>query len=410
MRVSFRILIVLAAGLGFLVAGPAPTSPDALPVSRVPVAHSVLADSTLADSTLADSTLADSTLADRLAAFAARRPSVVGVAAGVVDARGRETASVGVRAAGGDSVDANTLFQIGSMTKVFTALALAVRAETGALHPGDAAAGLLPDSLDVPTRDGTAFTLAHLAAHTSGLPRMPKNLDALSDFPDPMNPYAAYTSADLYDALDGATLQSVPGSTYAYSNFGMGLLGQILARANASAYETAIVESVADPLGLSDTRVTLSDALDARAATSHGPTGDVVPDWSFTDAMAGAGALYADVSDVLAFLNAQCGRGDVPDVLQRAIDRSHTVLYDAPGAPTPPTFDVAYGWHVLERNGRRVLWHNGATLGSRSFVAVSPEHGAGVVLLANSGLQGDAARDFEATALHVLDARIDDGR
>lgn len=352
--------------------------------------------------------LADTTLPDRLHAFVERHPFVVGIAAGLVDAAGRETAAMGLRAADADSVDAHTLFQIGSVTKVFTALALAERIEAGGIRPGTSVAQHVPDSIDVPVRNGTPMTLTHLASHTSGLPRLPDNLDEIDEIPDPLNPYAAYTTEALYDGLDGATLDAVPGSTYAYSNFGMGLLGQILARANGTDYETAIIDRVATPLGLSDTRVTLSDASSTRVAVSYRADGEAVPDWSFSSAMAGAGALYADVSDLLTFIDAQCGRGDVPDGLRRAIDRSHTVLYDAPDDAPQPSFDVAYGWHVLTRDGRRYLWHNGATLGSRSFVAFAPEACAGVVLLTNTGLPPDAAQAFERLALDALDARLDE--
>ena len=354
------------------------------------------------DTTDAD-TLAAQGLEARMAAFRDAHPSVVGIAGGLIDGTETETASAGYAQKNGEKdgqpVRATTLFQIGSITKTFTAFLLAHRVVEGDLAPSNPVATLLPDSLDVPSRGGAEITLGHLAAHTSGLPRLPRNIRFLVR--DQANPYAHYGVPDLYAALDGAGLQSEPGSTYDYSNYGAGLLGAVLAQRAGTSYEEAVVNQIATPLGLDDTRMTLTDAQQQRAATFYRSNGSETKPWTFTDAMAGAGAFYSTVPDVLAFLRAQLHPKEAKG-LTNALQTSHDVLLDGEDGPT-----VAYGWHVMQYQGRTVYWHNGGTYGATSFTAFAPQHDVGVVMLANTGINGETQRAFEKMALDLLASRIE---
>jgi CubicO group peptidase (beta-lactamase class C family) len=388
-----RLLALLVAAL--LGTHP-PAASAAGPFQATP--QQAAPDTTDADTTDAD-TLAAQGLQARLAAFRDAHPSVVGVAGGLVDGTDTETAAVGNASTDGEPVRDSTLFQIGSITKTFTGLLLARRVAEEDLAPGDPVATLLPDSLDVPSRDGTAITLGHLASHASGLPRLPRNIQFLVR--DPANPYAHYDVPDLYAALDGAGLQSEPGSTYDYSNYGAGLLGAVLAERADTSYEEAVVSRIATPLGLDDTRMTLTDAQKQRAATFYRSDGSETKPWTFTDAMAGAGAFYSTVQDMLAFLRAQM-HPEKTQELTGAIQTSHDVLFDADNGPT-----VAYGWHVMQYEGRTVYWHNGGTYGAQSFTAFAPQHDVGVVMLANTGINGETRRAFEKMALEALTARIE---
>lgn len=337
-----------------------------------------------------------------MAAFRDEHPSVVGIAGGLIDGAQTETATVGRVEKEGDPVQASTLFQIGSITKAFTGLLLAHHVAEGDLAPSDPVATLLPDSLASPSRDGTAITLGHLASHTSGLPRLPRNIQFLVR--DPANPYAHYGMPDLYAALDDSPMESTPGSTYAYSNYGAGLLGAVLAERADTSYEAAVVRQIATPLGLGDTRMTLTDAQKERAATFYRADGSETPPWTFTDAMAGTGAFYSTVQDMLVFLRAQL-QPDEAQELTGAIRTSHDILFEGNDGPI-----VAYGWHVMKHNGLTIYWHNGGTYGAHSFAAFAPEHDAGIVVLTNTGLDGELQRDFEKMALDFLTARIEASR
>ena len=149
----------------------------------------------------------------------------VGIVVGVINEEGRKVISYGTLSQGGSrEVDGSTVFEIGSITKVFTALLLADMAESGELSLDDPIAKFLPESVKVPSKDDKQISLLHLATHTSGLPRMPDNFHPA----DLENPYADYTVEKMYEFLSGYTLTRGIGTRIEYSNYGCGLLGHIL--------------------------------------------------------------------------------------------------------------------------------------------------------------------------------------
>lgn len=316
----------------------------------------------------------DSLVQDRLDT----QPDGTGLVVGIVDDGERRTFTRGVRREGGPSVSAQTLFEIASVTKTVTALVLADRIEAGTVQRSTPASALLPDSVDVPTGDGPSIDLGSLAAHTAGLPRLPPNFGERSASEDPADPYAGYTVADLYEGIEQTRLDHQPGRTYSYSNFGYGVLGHVLARRADVTFEALVVERVASPLSMADTRVDLSEAQARRLATGHNSEGEAVSHWHFRESMAGAGALRSSLRDVMTYVAAQLGQADAPASLRRAIDRSQTILHERSAERA-----LAYGWHVRNRTDDPVFWHNGATSGFRSFVGFSPEDEAGIAVLAN---------------------------
>lgn len=301
------------------------------------------------------------------------------IVVGVVDAKGRRTFGYGQTQDGGSRVDSSTIFEIGSLTKVFTGLLLADAVEQGRVFPDTPVKKALPITVNAPVRNGKEITFRHLVTHTSGLPRLPANL-GLENRDDP---YAHYAIKDLYHAVNKEELKSVPGTEYEYSNLGFGLLGHALARRQEADYASLVRSRITTPLEMSKTRITFSSADSSAMATGHDPVGRPVPHWSFTEAFAGAGALQSSANDLLTFLEAQLGLREVPDRLAAAIDRSHKVLYEGKER------DVAYGWHLRSKGGRETYWHNGRTGGFASFMAFDPERMIGVVVLSNSARSVD---------------------
>lgn len=151
----------------------------------------------------------------------------------------------------GRTVDERTLFEIGSITEVFTTAVLADMVERGELRLTNLVQDYVPDGVTVPMRQARAMTFTHLATHTSGLPYMPDNLPST----DCNNPFAGYSVEQMFEFLDGYILTRTPGALYEYSNFGMGLLGHLLARLAQTDYESLLRQRIADPLGLADTRL-----------------------------------------------------------------------------------------------------------------------------------------------------------
>src|SRR5260370_20331102 len=150
----------------------------------------------------------------------------VGIVVGLVDENGSGIMSWGRKARENkETVDGDTVFEIGSVSKAFTGTLLADMVERGEVKLDDPISRYLPKTVKVPARNGREITLADLATQSSGLPRMPGNFSPK----DPNNPYADYSVEQMYDFLSGYTLTRDIGEKYEYSNLGVGLLVHILA-------------------------------------------------------------------------------------------------------------------------------------------------------------------------------------
>jgi CubicO group peptidase (beta-lactamase class C family) len=302
----------------------------------------------------------------------------VGIVVGVIDARGRRVVAYGRKSVEGPAAtpDADTVFEIGSMTKVFTSLLLADMVRRGEVRLDEPVEDLLPPGAKAPERAGRKITLVDLATHTSGLPRMPANFRPA----DPENPYADYTADKLFEFISGYELPRDIGAKYEYSNLGAAFLGQLLARRAGVDYETLVRRRLLSPLGLSDTAITLSPSLRSRLAPGHGPLRYPTANWDLP-AFAGAGALRSTTNDMLSFLAAELGFRRTPLAAAMA---------DQLAARRPtgdPAMQVALGWHIRTLQGREIVWHNGGTGGYRTFMGFDPAEKVGVVVLTNTSIE-----------------------
>lgn len=315
----------------------------------------------------------------RILAARIERGGGVGIVVGVVEAGTPRVVAVGRRGGeGSPPVDERTVFEIGSVSKVFTTTLLAEMVARGEVRLDEPVRAFLPDSVRVPSRGGREITLLDLATATSGLPRLPGNLSPA----DPANPYADYEARDLYAFLSGYTLPRDPGAAYEYSNLGMGLLGHLLALRAGKSYEALVTERILAPLGMRDTRLAPTPAMRERLATGHGTNLAPVGGWDLA-VLAGAGGWRSTASDMLRFAAAQLT--PPPGPLGQALAAARE-----PRRPTgAPGLRIGLGWHVLERGGRSLAWHNGGTGGYRSFLGVDPATGANVVVLSNSAVSVD---------------------
>ncbi len=297
-----------------------------------------------------------------------------GIALGIID-RGQTRIYAAGSAGNGRPVDEKTLFEIGSVTKTFTATALAAMVQAGQLSLDDPIAEYLPAGAHAPSKEGVPITLLDLAEQRSGLPRLPANMDAYSD-----DPYANYSLADMYAFLNGYTLTRDPGALYEYSNYGIGLLGQLLANRAGTSYPQLIRRLVLDPLGMTDTAFALAPASDPTAlAVGHDVNGAVVPVWH-AQSIAPAGAILSNLDDMLRFLRCNMGMGPL----------SQTCLYaQQPRADGAPGYRIGLVWNINSTNG--VISHNGATSGFRATVAIARDRQTGVVVLSNGPFVDDIA-------------------
>lgn len=274
-----------------------------------------------------------------------------------------------------DAPDARTIFEIGSITKIFTATLLADLAREGALGLDDPVQKHLPDGIVVPVR-GRPITLADLASHTSGLPRLPKGFLRIA-LRDRANPYASYTVEQLHAAVTATKPRRPPGRKARYSNYGMGLLGHVLELRASRSYGELVAERITGPLGMTDTGIAVSGDALGRFAQGHDRRGRPVPHWELPT-LAGAGALRSTVTDMLRFLDAQLG--DAPAGLAEAMRTTQE-----PRA-TRGALAVGLGWMSLpiKELGRRVIWHDGGTGGFRSVAGFVEDGETTIVVLASS--------------------------
>lgn len=272
-------------------------------------------------------------------------------------------------------VDGDTVFEIGSITKTFTTLLLADMAGRGEVSLDDPVAKYLPETVTVPERGGRQITLTDLATHTSGLPRLPGNLEPA----DLENPYADYTVEQLYAFLSDYALPRDIGSQYEYSNLGMGLLGHALARHADTDYGSLLHERVLAPLDMLSTADTVYPDMKSRLANGHDQTLAPVAGWDLPT-LAGAGALLSSVNDQLNYLEMLLGAR--PSSLQAALATTLTTR-----RPTDQNDETGLGWVISCSGNSQLIWHNGGTGGYRSFLGFMPAKGIGVVALSNTSTE-----------------------
>lgn len=315
-----------------------------------------------------------------------------GMVVGLIDARGERVLSAGtLNGPGTRPPDAHTIFEIGSVTKTFTAALLADMVRRGEVRLDEPVADLLPDSVHVPQRGGRRITLLDLATQSSGLPRLPTNLRPANI----EDPYADYTPAMLYAFLSSYALPYDPGSHYEYSNLGVGLLGFALARREGMSYPRLLRARITGPLGMTDTRVALVGAERGRLAPGHNAAGDTVSNWSLPT-LAGAGALRSTAHDMMRYLAASM-TADTASALDRDLQLTHV-----PVRPTSiPATRIGLVWMVRQTSdGARVVWHNGETGGYHAFIGFDPTRHVGVVMLVNDATGADDI------GLHLLDPAV----
>jgi serine-type D-Ala-D-Ala carboxypeptidase/endopeptidase len=314
----------------------------------------------------------------------------VGVAVGVLWQDERWTFARGRLCATKDApVAADSIFEIGSVTKVFTATLLADLVEEGLVGLDDPVQRLLPHELRVPVR-GRAITLCDLATQTSGLPRLPPGLFRRS-LRRRHDPYAGFDEQDLIEALARTRLKGTPGARLRYSNFGFGLLGYVLARRTQTRYAELVRDRICAPLALEDTAIDVRCGARDRFADGHDRRGRSVPYWHL-GALAGAGGLRSSVNDLLRFLELQLAEPTTR--LARAARTTHA------SRAKRGRLEQGLGWVSLPLRGNpcRMLWHNGGTGGFRSFLGFVPDTGVGVVVLSNS------ARSVDAIGFRILES------
>lgn len=268
--------------------------------------------------------------------------------------------------------DANSIFEIGSITKTFTATLLAWYVNEGQVALKDSITKYLPDSVAA-NKALRGITLQMLSNHTSGLPRLPDNLENHSM--DPLDPYKDYNEKDLFDYLKTCKLNTRPGEKYAYSNLGAGLLGAILERVSGKSFQQMVEEVICKPLGMNSTAQYLTAAEKPRFVAVYNGEGKETSPWTF-DILAPCGALRSTLTDLLIY--AKANLSPAGSKLSKAIELTHKVTF------TNKDLQLGLGWHIIKIAGVEYYFHDGGTYGCSSFLVFNPEKKLAVVVLSNS--------------------------
>lgn len=292
------------------------------------------------------------------------------------------------------NVDEETIFEIGSISKVFTGTLLAQQIERGELSLNDRVADLLPEGWEL-SEAAQDVTLGQLTTHTSGFPRLPSDLIGIGGIGKLLingDPYRGYSEEQFRQAVATVQLESPPGEEHSYSNFGVGLLGYLLATHNGTDYETLVRDQVCQPLGMEKTVVTNTAWHDQHHATGYagglrlGPGMIALKSsyWLLPNHLAGAGAIRSNGSDMLKFLRANMGA--------EKTSQAESSLTPAIQLAQQEVFEV-YSWRAIgmgwirsynDTLSKNILWHNGGTGGYRSYIGFTEDHKQGVFVLSNT--------------------------
>jgi|WetSurMetagenome_2_1015567.scaffolds.fasta_scaffold29233_3 serine-type D-Ala-D-Ala carboxypeptidase/endopeptidase len=309
-------------------------------------------------------------------------PSIV---VGLINADGSSYFSFGVKKTGGEPVNEHSIYEIGSISKTFTATLLADEVLKGEMSLDDPAQKYLPETVQLPTYEGESIKLGNLSDHTSSLPRMPTNFHPA----DPMNPYADYTLDQLFEFLSSYKLTRPIGSEYEYSNLAVGLLGQILSRKAGTSYEELMLSKIGHPLHMDETKITLDANMKKNLAYGYAG-GQEVENWDLPT-LAGAGAIRSSAFDLLKYIAAEMNLTSTS--LHEAMTLTHQPRHNKVGGKS-----IGLNWFIDDVDGEKIFEHGGATGGYRAFVGFTDK--IGIVLLTNSD------EDADDIGMHLLDAKI----
>jgi D-alanyl-D-alanine-carboxypeptidase/D-alanyl-D-alanine-endopeptidase len=300
----------------------------------------------------------------------------------------RATFGFGATRVGGPAPTGDTVFELGSLTKVVTGLLLALAVEDGSASLTEVIDPAFPAG--APRHQGASISLLDLATHTSGLPNYPGNLH-----PSSGNPAAGYREQDLADFMASCALPTAPGTRVTYSNLGSGVLGYVLgAKAGARDYEALVQQRVAAPLQLADTVIHLSAAQRARLAQGYAQ-GRPAPELDIGEPLAGGGALRSTGHDVLRLLESAMEGGRTTPALTAAWARVLEPRRPIPGGTSRIGLQVS----VDTVNGETVYSKSGGTPGFSTYLVFSPRRQTAVVLLSNG-------KDVPAAALKRLGEQV----
>ena len=315
----------------------------------------------------------------------------IGIAVAVIENGEIRFVSHGTTRVDGDvPVDEHTIFEAGSITKLFTNLLLAQLVDEGRIDLDAPIATYLPEGTELPREGDRAITAFDLATHSAGLSGLPEDLMARGLD----NPYSGYGAEGLMAWLADYDLPRPIGESFEYSNAGTALLALAIEQVGGAPYAELLQERILDPLDMDETSLALTGTARPDMAQGHDAARDIAPYWDF-DAFAPVGGLLSTSADLAKFIAAASG----------AVDSELKPAFDTMLARTRPAGgddSIGLGWFLTDTGQGEIVWHNGITAGFRSFAGFERQSGNGVVVLSNMVTQAG----IEDIGMHLLDPAL----
>ena len=294
--------------------------------------------------------------------------------------------------------DENTIFEIGSITKTFTAV-LAANVYLSGNFTDDTVGHYLPaDQVKMPSKDGVEIRIEHLLTHSSGIPRSLQG----TGFPYPpgydhLNPYADYTTEMVYDYFsDYCILEFTPGTWWGYSNTGMGLMGHIVGRVDGSNYETVLHRDIFDVLNMDNSSLFLNRQQMTNLAVGHDEDKNVAKNWDAQDIYQGAGFIKTSLADMFKYLEANLDLVNTP--LKEAMELTHVPQFHQGSLG-----DMALAWYILDLNdGQQIIYHGGGTGGYDTYLGFNREQQTGAIIFFNAKLGNTSVLEIGEEVMKVI--------
>jgi CubicO group peptidase (beta-lactamase class C family) len=295
----------------------------------------------------------------------------------------------------------DTVYRIGSLTKMFTGLMLEQLVEAGKVRYTDHAASYLPEIESIPAHspDAPPVTLLQLATHTAGLAKEPDNMDLFATGGPPSS-----WEKPLLAALLHTRYEFDPGTHYQYSNIGYAILGAALARASGESYMDYIPRHILQPLGMTHCALERTPAIALHLATGYEPAANGLDAATPRKEHEGrgykmpSGAMYSTAGDLARFASFLLGQGPDTVLGPAALERWMT-------PPAPPFAAYGHGVMAIHRPDYIALGHSGAVAGYAAALYLNRSRGIGVIVLTNAPLNATSPTILALRCLDLLSSR-----
>jgi len=292
-----------------------------------------------------------------------------------------------------DPPDANTVFDIGSITKTFTAI-LVAKTYLEMDTPDEIVGHYLPaGKVTIPSKDNVEINFLHLLTHTSGLPRTPHVSGSTFPLPDGFdgeNPYSAYTTEDVYDYLTNyCTLEFTPGTYWGYSNTGYGILGHTLGVIDGSSYEHILHRDIFNELGMDNSSLFLTNEQLENMAYGHNTSLKIVPNYTANDIFQGCGMIKSSLNDMFKYLESNM------DLTESPLKDAMMITHQNSGIYTGSMGHIGLAWYILElEDGQTIIYSGGDTNGHSAYLAFNKSNLTGAIILLNASFHDNTNMNF----------------